>query len=297
MPGFFVVRNNILDKNYLLSLILYLFKGEIMAKNITLITGATGGLGGAFARECALRGDNLFLTGTKKDRLEAITAEIKSSFPNIEVQSALCDLSDENQRKELTIHIKELGYNVNYLINNAGLITEGETLLEDDEKIIKSIRVNCEGTIDMTQKILKMRDKNEPLTILTVSSLAYAYPMPYMNIYSATKRMLVTFMTALAQELKGTNVVISVVCPSGIYTTKEMREAIASQGLAGKLSSHEPEYIVKFALKKASKKKLITIPGVFNRFLKTVSSPFSEKFLAKVVGNRWKKSQKKRNMK
>ena len=112
-----------------------------MAKNITLITGATGGLGGAFARECALRGDNLFLTGTKKDRLDAICAEIKANFPNIVVDSMLCDLADENARKELVAYVKKQGYNVNYLVNNAGLITEGETLSEDDGKIIKSIRV------------------------------------------------------------------------------------------------------------------------------------------------------------
>ena len=104
-------------------------------------------------------------------------------------------------------------------------------------------------------------------------------------------------MTALAVELKNTNVTISVVCPSGIYTTEAMRKAIESQGLAGKLSSHEPEFIASYALKKASKKKLIVIPGRFNRFLKRVSSPFSEKFLAKVVGGRWEKSQKKRDMK
>ncbi len=267
-----------------------------MALNITLITGATGGLGGAFARECAARGDNLFLTGTKSDRLDAITAEIRAAFPNIVVESGLCDLSDEYGRKKLLEDIKNRGYNVNYLINNAGLITEGATLEESDEQIIKCIRVNCEGTIDMTQKVIKMRDSGEPLTVLTVSSLAYAYPMPYMNIYAATKRMLVSFMTALSVELKSTNINISVVCPSGIYTTPAMKEAIASQGLAGKLSSHDPEFIAMYALKKAGKKKLITIPGAFNRFVKAVSSPFSEKFLAKVVGARWKKSQKKRNI-
>lgn len=267
-----------------------------MAENFTLITGATGGLGGAFAIECAMRGDNLFLTGTKKDKLEAITAKIKSDFPDIIVDSKLCDLADENARKSLISSIKSKGYNINYLINNAGLITEGATLDENDEQIIKCIRVNCEGTIDITQKVLKMRDEKEPLTILTVSSLAYAYPMPYMNIYAATKRMLVSFMTALAVELKKTNVTVSVVCPSGIYTTEAMRKAIESQGLAGKLSSHEPEYIARFALKKAAKKKLIVVPGKFNRFLKGVSSPFSEKFLAKVVGKRWEKSQKKRSL-
>lgn len=267
-----------------------------MQTNITLITGATGGLGGAFARECALRGDNVFLTGTNKVKLEAITTEIKDNFPNIIVDSGICDLSDENARKSLLAGIQEKGYNVNYLINNAGLITEGATLAETDEQIIKCIRVNVEGTIDITQKVLKMRQDNEKLTILTVSSLAYAYPMPYMNIYASTKRMLVSFMLALNEELKGTNVNVSVVCPSGIYTTEAMKKAIASQGLAGKLSSHEPEYIAKIALKKAAKKKLLIVPGAFNRFVKGISSPFSEKFLAGVVGRRWKKSQKKRNM-
>ena len=265
--------------------------------NITLITGATGGLGGAFAKLCASRGDNLYLTGTKKDRLDTVVGEIKRDFPNIEVLSGICDLADEKAREKMISSIKEKGYNVNYLINNAGFITEGETVNAPDEQLIKCIKINCEGTIDITQKVLKARDESQPLTILTVSSLAYAYPMPYMNIYASTKRMLVSFMTALAVELKGTNVTVSVICPSGIYTTDAMKKAIESQGLAGKLSSHSPEEVAKCALKKAGKKKLISIPGAFNRFLKFVSSPFSEKFLAKVVGNRWKKSQKKRDLK
>lgn len=267
-----------------------------MTKNLTLITGATGGLGGAFARAVASRGENLFLTGTNSEKLNKITAEIKQNFPQIAVFSGICDLSSEQQRKNLLNNIKDLGYNINYLINNAGVITEGAFLSEDDEKILKCIRVNVEGTIDMTQKVIKMRDESQELTVLTVSSLAYAYPMPYMNIYASTKRMLVSFMTALAVELKNTNIHISVICPGGMPTTKEMKEAIASQGIGGRLSSNSPEEVAEYALKRASKHKLISVPGSFNRFLKRISSPFSERFLAKVVGKRWKKSQKKRKL-
>ena len=74
-----------------------------------------------------------------------------------------------------------------------------------------------------------------------------------------------------------------------------MKDAIASQGLAGKLSSHTPEFIASYSLKKAMKGKTIIVPGVFNRFTKFVSNFATYTYLAKFTGKRWKKSQNKRN--
>jgi len=261
----------------------------------TLITGATGGLGNAFAIECAKRGDNLVLTGTNINKLNTIVELINKDFPTVKVLNKTCDLSSSEERIKFFDFLKENNAKINFLINNAGYIAEGEFLKHSDEEIIKIIRVNCEGTIDMTQKVIKSRDEKEPLHIITIASMAGYYPMPYMAIYAGTKAMLKNFMIALNYEMKNKNVFITTVCPSGIPTTEAMKEAIKSQGMAGKITMSPPEDIAKMSLKASRKHKAVIIPKCINRFINGISKLTSDKFLAKVVGKRWKKSQDKRN--
>ncbi|MEG1582142.1 MAG: SDR family NAD(P)-dependent oxidoreductase [Clostridia bacterium] len=259
----------------------------------TLLTGSTGGLGSAFACKIAEKGENLFLTATNQERLEKQAKDIVEKY-HINVLSKACDLADCYSRNELFEFVKNKNIDISMLINNAGYITEGEFLKQNDEDIIKAIKINCEGTVDVTQKCLKLRNKELPFKIITVSSLACNYAMPNMAIYAATKSFISKMMMALAIELKNENVTITTITPSGIYTTPAMNEAIRSQGIAGKLSSHSPEYIVQFALKACEKGKIVAVPGVFNRFIKCITKPVSDVFVARQVGKRWKKSQIKR---
>ena len=263
-------------------------------ENFTLITGATGGLGNAFAVECAKLGHNLVLSGTNVAKLEAITNKIKKDYPNVKVETFICDLSLAERREEFIQFLKEKNICVNFLINNAGYIAEGLFLEHTDQEIIKVIRVNCEGTIDLTQKIIKTRDVNQELNIITIASMAGYYPMPYMAIYAATKAMLKNFMIALNYELKGQGVNITTVCPSGIPTSDAMKEAIKAQGLAGKLTQSLPEQIAKLALKANKKKKVVVVPKCVNKLILGVSKVCGDKTLAKTTKRMWKKSYEKR---
>ena len=263
----------------------------------TLITGATGGLGGAFVKECLKRGHNLVLTGTKANVLEALEKDIKEKNPEVKVLSKTCDLSSEEDRSVFFEYLKENNIQINFLINNAGYIAEGDFLNHTDQEIMKIIRVNCEGTTDFTQKVIKARNKDEDLHIITISSLAGDYPMPYMAIYAATKAMLTSLMTALSYELKDEKVYITTVCPSGIPTTDAMKEAIKSQGAGGKLTMCSPERVAMLSMKASSKHKVVYVPKSINRFIKGISKLCSDVALSKIVGKRWKKSQLKRNFK
>lgn len=267
-------------------------------KNFTLITGACGGLGGAFVRECLKNNENLILIGTSEKKLEKLLKDLnfdfKETIKNIEILTFVCDISNKENRLSLIKFINENKVCVNKLVNNAGLIIEGDLLRFEDDEIIKAIEVNCIGTLDLTQKIIKNRNENQKLEILTVASLASSYPMPHMAVYAATKSFLVSMMTALAEELKDKNIVITTVCPGGIATTDAMKESIKSMGLGGKLSTLPTEKIAKIALKALKKRKTIVIPGFANKFVATLSKPCSQKFLSRVTGKIWKKSQQKR---
>ena len=263
----------------------------------SLITGATGGLGRAFVLECASRGDNLILTGTNKNKLENITKEIIELYSNIKVISKICDLSNEDSRNDFFRFLDENEINVNFLVNNAGAIIEGAFLSHTNDEILKAIRVNCEGTIDITQRVLKRRIKEEPLHIITIASMAGYYPMPYMATYAGTKALLKNFMIALNHEMKGKNVFITTVCPSGIPTTDAMKEAIKSQGIAGQMTAASPEKIAKISLKGSKKHKVVVVPKGINKFIVLISKLAGDKCLAKIVGRMWKKSQDKRDFK
>lgn len=264
-------------------------------KIYTLITGACGGLGQAFTKECAKNNENLILTGTSEKRLEELKEKILNEYKNIDIKTFVLNLANKENREGLLKFINEGKLAVSRLINNAGVIIEGDMMRFSDEEILNAVEVNCVGTLDITQKLLKVRDESQKFEVLTVSSAASSYPMPHMAVYAATKAFLVSMMTALAVEFKGKNVVFSTVCPGGIATTDAMKESIKSMGLGGKLSAQSPEKVAKVALKGLKRRKKIVVSGGFNKFLVFISKPCSRTFLAKNVGKIWAKSQKKRN--
>ena len=267
-----------------------------MGKKYVIVTGATGGLGKAFCEILARNSKNLILSATKQAKIEELRLELLKINSSIEIVCKQCDMSNAESRKDFFDFIRIGGFQIEMLVNNAGYITEGSIGSVTAESLIQAVRVNCEGTVDLTKFVVDCHKNSEKLTILTVSSFAAFQPMPYMGIYAATKSFLLSFMTALREEVKNKNIVVSTVCPSGIYTTEAMKDAIASQGLGGKLASHSPEYIANYALKKAERGRGIIIPGAFNRFTKIASNFVSYTKLAKIAGKRWHKSQVKRNM-
>lgn len=260
----------------------------------TLITGACGGLGSEFVKLCTGAGENLILTGTNLEKLKNFSQQNSEIFSNIKTHLLKVDLSSLADRESVANFIEQNGIKVTKLINNAGVIIEGDLLKFEDKDIINAVEVNCVGTLDLTQKLLKIRDKSQMFEVLTVASLASSYPIPHMATYAATKSFLVSIMCSLAEELKGENVKICTLCPGAIATTQAMKDSIKSMGLGGKLSCVSAQKVAKIGLRGLKKGKRVVIAGNFNKFLVAVSKPFSKNFMSKLTGKIWKKSQKKR---
>lgn len=263
-------------------------------KNCTLITGACGGLGRAFVKILAEKKENLVLTGTSQEKLDILLKDLKSELDGVFVKTIVCDLSKMQHRENLIQEIKKSKIVVNKLINNAGVIIEGDLLRFSNEDIEKTVMVNCIGTVELSKMIVENRDENQKLEILTVSSQASFQPIPHMAIYSATKSFLTSMMLALKVEWKNKNIVVTTVCPSGMATNKEMIESIKSMGFNGKITTLPVERVAKCALKALKKKKAVVIPGIMNKIIYFFSKFCSPYFLAKTTGKIWKKSQQKR---
>lgn len=267
-----------------------------MKDKYTLITGACGGLGQSFVKILAEKGENLLLTGTNQAKLDKLTQKYEELFKTLKIKTFVLNLADAKNRAALIEFLNENNIEISKLINNAGVIIEGDTLKKSDDEILNAIEVNCVGTVDITQKLLKVRNKDELFEVLTVASVASSYPIPHMAVYAATKVFLVSMMVSLAEETKNEKVVITTTCPGGMATTDAMKESIKSMGLGGKLSCTDTDKVAKQALRALKKRKRIVVNGGFNKFLVAISKPFSKNFLAKNTGKIWKKSQAKRKI-
>ncbi len=264
------------------------------AEKYTLITGACGGLGRAFAQQCVRAGENIIIAGRSKESLEALKKELLAEFQTAKIITQVLDLLNTENIIDLMHKIAQKNIYIAKLINNAGAIVEGDFEKMTDAEVKEVVEVNCIGTLSLTKQVLNNRKKNQKVEILTVASLAGFYPIAHMAIYSASKAFLISIMTALSVEYSGKNVVFCTVCPGGIPTNNQMKESIASMGLGGRLSAQSPAKVAKIALRALKKKKTIIVTGTFNKFLAVLSKIFPRKFLAKSSGKIYKKSQQKR---
>ncbi|MBR1925590.1 MAG: SDR family NAD(P)-dependent oxidoreductase [Clostridia bacterium] len=264
--------------------------------NYTLLTGAVGGLGQAFVFELLKQNKSLLLVSTKQEKLDNFIKKYKEIFQNKNIKTFVCDLSKKEQITNLINFIKQEKITVNTLINNAGVIIEGDLENFSDEQIENAIMVNCIGTLDLTKNIIKIRDKNQKLEVLTVASVASRYPIPHMGVYSATKAFLLSMMLSLSYEYSKKDISFSTVCPGGMATTQEMKDSIKSMGIGGKLSTLSTEKVAKIALKGLKRGKRVITPGFFNKFLVFLGKLVPITFQAKQAGNIYKKSQIKRGL-
>lgn len=257
-------------------------------REVTFISGATGGIGRAFAFECARKGHDLFLTGRSEERLKNLKEEL--CLFNVNVDFCSCDLTSEEEREKLYLYAKEKCYTFDRIILVAGVDIQKPFLEYTREKLLFQLRVNAEATIDLTHALLSLRAKETE--VVAISSMSCVSPMPYFQIYSATKGLILSFFTALRYELKGEGVKITTVMPGGVPTRKDIIEDIKGQGLWGKLSSKSPEFVVRGSLKAVKKNKAKYIPGFFNKFLYFIMKIAPKKIVLNFIAKRWKKLRK-----
>ncbi|HBM81392.1 MAG TPA: short-chain dehydrogenase [Clostridiaceae bacterium] len=264
-------------------------------ESLICITGASGGLGKAFAVECASRGWDLFLTDISKDLLSNLAGSLSSTY-GVDVIYHTCDLTDCSSRRELFRYMEDKSMKFKGLINIAGLDYEGAFVERTDEQIRKVTRLNIEGNLEMTYGILKLRDRGQPFRIINVASLAAFYPMPLKAMYSASKRFLLNFSIALREELRPIGATVTSLCPAGMPTTAECIRAIDSQGFMGRITTKNVGFVAANTIDHALKGDAVYIPGIINKIIKFVGSLVPPIAVAHIVGIRWNMAHKKRKV-
>lgn len=260
-----------------------------ISERYTMISGATGGLGRAFADACAGRGA-LFLTGRSEEKLLQLKKDLTEKYHDLKVDCYACDLSDEASRESMFGYIQRKGYRFSGLMNVAGIDTQKAFEKYTQHKIVQQCRVNFEGALSLTHFVLQNRA--DELEIVTISSISGVYPMPYFAEYSATKCALTSFFSSLRLEWKGRNVRITVVEPGGIYTRPDICENIKGQGLWGRLSAKKPGYIAKKSLAAVKRNRRLIRPGFWNKFIAVVPRILPLQVRMRFIAARWSKIEK-----
>jgi len=259
-------------------------------KSTVCITGATGGLGKAFAMECASRGWDLYLTDLYEEKLAILKQGLERMY-NVTVLYDPCDLIDPKARALFWRRIHDTGIRFHMMINVAGLDFEGAFIERDPEELKTIIRLNIEATVTMTRQVLDFKVSDEPLYVINVSSLASFYPMPLKAVYAASKRFLLDFTRATRQELRQDDVRLLALCPAGLATKPETIRSISSQGFMGELTTMQIGDVAAKTINRALWGYSVYIPGWINQVLKVLGTLVPADWVAWIIGRRWSKTR------
>ena len=188
-------------------------------KSYTLITGASKGLGRELAYEFAKRSNNLILVALPGEDLESFSRHLELKF-KISVSYYEADLTKNNAPLELVKWVKN-NFSVNILVNNAGVGGSMPFKESSVEYLDAIILLNVRALALITRQMLSELKKHSSAYILNVASLAAFSPIPYKTVYPASKAFVYSFSRSLKEELKGTSVSISIICPGQIMTNSD----------------------------------------------------------------------------
>lgn len=176
-----------------------------------LVTGASSGIGAALARELGARGAKLILTARRRERLDALAAELTAE--GAETRIVVADLNDPAAPQRIHDSTEGAGLAVEILINNAGLGQYGAFHASPIEQELSQVRVNCEAVVRLTRLFVPRMVERRRGWILVVASTASFQPVPYITTYSATKVFDRFFAEGLAAEVAGFGIKVTALCP------------------------------------------------------------------------------------
>ncbi len=224
-----------------------------------IVTGASAGLGKAFAGELALRGHNLLLVSLPGTGLSELSDDL-SSRNKISVHFIETDLTRREAPAEIAGYAREQGLEVNILINNAGIGHGGEIGEYSDSAIEESVFLNMRCATMMINLFIDELKRRERAYILNLGSFGGFMPMPYKSIYSATKSYVYHFSLAIREELRGTGVNVSVAMPGPVLTNHKVMERINRQGFLARSNVIEAEKAAVYMLDRMFSGRGLIIP-------------------------------------
>ena len=237
-------------------------KVNIKDEKTALITGATSGIGEAFARKFASEGYNLIITGRREEKLNLLATKLKNEF-HVNVDTIIIELSDLEKVDMMIERIKDKFISV--LVNNAGFGTKDLFINEDFEVQQQMVNVHVLCSMKLIYALLPRMVENDNGLIINLSSQSAFLPIKRNATYSGTKAFLKVFSEVIHLETMNTNVKIQVLCPG--FVRSDFHEKMGStrskknKGIFVRWMT--PEQVVNISLRDIKKDKLVCKPGFF----------------------------------
>jgi len=224
------------------------------APGLAVVTGASSGIGEAFAEEVARRGFDLVLVARDSARLEAIAARLRERR-GVAVAVHAADLTDAR---------------LALLVNNAGFGTSGRFTTLDRDAEEAEIRLNVLAVTRLCHAALPGMVERRHGGIINVSSIASFVPGPYAATYHATKAYVTAFSEALHEEAHAAGVTVQALCPGFVRTGFQMRACVNGAAIPGP-AFMTARAVVRGSLRALERRHAVYVPGMHYRFLMAVS--------------------------
>lgn len=242
------------------------------ARSVAVVTGASAGIGKELARRFAAGGHDLVLTARRDDDLRQLASELSDAY------KAAChvlpaDLTDPAAPRRLFDDLTARGLVADILVNNAGFGVYGPFAGADPDRLLDMLRVNVLALTHLTRLVLPGMVERGRGRVLNVASTAAFQPGPLMAGYYATKAYVLSLSEALSEEVRGTGVTVTCLCPGPTRT-----EFVDRAGMDGVAIFHGPGVmdvgpVADLGYRATMRGRRVAVPGFLNRLAVTVS-PF-----------------------
>ena len=237
---------------------------ELQGRTV-LVTGATRGLGKQIALYLAVHeGANLVLVGRNRSGLEQVAGQITARC-SAGVRIMVQDLLETGSAKKICDQVREL--DVFGLVNNAGSTYYGNTEASRIDVFRSIVELDFQVVVELSLLFLSRFKQAGDGFILNITSLAAFVPIPYQAVYAAAKSAAQSFSESLAEENRGSGIVVSTFAPAGIVT-----DIISESGLTLHMQKHRyvyltPERAARLAVRALKRGRRLIVPGILNRFI------------------------------
>jgi uncharacterized protein len=255
-------------------------KGGGRASGWVLVTGASAGIGRELAKAFASRGYDLVLAARNEAAISALARDL-AAVHAVRAKTMPVDLSLPGAAEAMADALREARVDVGVLVNNAGVLFEGEFARASLDDSLRLLQINVVALTALTRLFLPPMLEHDAGRILNVASTAAFVPVPHLSVYAAAKAYVLSLTESIAEELRGTGVAATALCPGFTDTAMVRGSALAKAIPAVMIMS--PKEVAELGCAACIRGETICVPGLANKVVAS-SAPLMPRALVRALG-------------
>jgi short-subunit dehydrogenase len=255
-----------------------------MSRPIALVTGASAGIGAAFARSLARRGHDLILVARREAALQALATEVQAAH-GIRAEVIPMDLLKPDAPTTLAASVAERGLQVDVLINNAGFGMFGDFAEADAARVRELLELNVVALTGLAHAFIGPMVSRKRGAMVNVASVAAFQGVPHFAVYAASKAYVLAFSEAIAEEVAAAGVTVQALCPG---TTRSEFFDVAGMPEEARSRYMSAEAVVEISLDALKSRQHVVVPGLKNTVMTRGGRALPRRALTKIAGKMMK---------